>query len=307
MIGRVSDIDLRLLRAFVAVVEAGGFSLASARLNVSESTISSHMADLEKRLGCRLCERGRSGFRLTGQGEKVYEATLEILDELDRYRERLATVSTRIGSALRLGVADAILTNDEMPVSSWIDSVAQRFPRLRVEVNVLDPRGLERMTMTDRLHAALTPVHRPIAGLVYEPIGEELNFIYCGRQHPLFAVSDLDLEPAMLEEGGLISRGYIDDFDADFFSPDVHRATATEIEGAALLILSGHFLGFLPEHYARGHVAAGEMRALKPDDIRLSVPFALAYKRDMEGDMRIETLVSVISAKAARRRVLLGQ
>lgn len=302
MIGRVSDIDLRLLRAFVAVVESGGFSLASARLNVSESTISSHMADLEKRLGCRLCERGRSGFRLTGQGEKVYEATLDILDDLDRYRDRLAKVSTRIGSALRLGVADAILSNDTMPVASWIDAVAQRFPRLRVEINVLDPRGLERMTMTDRLHAALTPVHRPIAGLVYEPICEELNFIYCGRRHPLFAVPDEELSREALEEGGLISRGYIDDFDADFFSPAVHRATATEIEGAALLILSGHFLGFLPAHYARAHVEDGEMRALKPDTIRLSVPFSLAYKRDMEGDLRIETLVSILSAKAFRDR-----
>ena len=69
VIGRLSDLDLRLLRIFVAVVESGGFSLASARLNVAESTISSHMADLEKRLGMRLCERGRSGFRLTDDGE----------------------------------------------------------------------------------------------------------------------------------------------------------------------------------------------------------------------------------------------
>ena len=78
MIGRLSDIDLRLLRIFVSVVDAGGFSLATAKLNVAESTISQHMTDLEKRLGMRLCERGRAGFRLTADGEQVYKATIDL-------------------------------------------------------------------------------------------------------------------------------------------------------------------------------------------------------------------------------------
>jgi DNA-binding transcriptional LysR family regulator len=54
VIGRLSDIDFRLLRIFVAVVESGSFSIAATRLNVSESTVSSHMSDLERRLGMRL-------------------------------------------------------------------------------------------------------------------------------------------------------------------------------------------------------------------------------------------------------------
>ena len=82
MLGRVSDIDLRLLRVFVSVVEAGGFSLATARLNVAESTISTHMSDLEARLGIRLCERGRGGFRITQRGQEVYQETLALFDRM---------------------------------------------------------------------------------------------------------------------------------------------------------------------------------------------------------------------------------
>ena len=79
MLGRVSDIDVRLLRVYRAVVEAGGISAAELELNIGRSTISRHLKDLEERLGVVLCRRGRSGFALTGEGEQIYQATLKVL------------------------------------------------------------------------------------------------------------------------------------------------------------------------------------------------------------------------------------
>jgi LysR family transcriptional regulator, transcriptional activator for bauABCD operon len=111
MIGRLSDIDIRLLRIFVAVVEQGSFSVAATRLNVSESTVSTHMADLEKRLGMRLCERGRAGFRLTEDGEEVFRATTELLAEAKRFRDKLATLRSALGGTLKIGLPDAMVTH----------------------------------------------------------------------------------------------------------------------------------------------------------------------------------------------------
>src|ERR1700736_933953 len=96
MIGRLTDIDVRRLRDFAAVVEAGGFSLATARRNVAESTSSQQMSDLESRLGMRLCERGRSGFQLTRNGEEVYKATVELLEDMTRFRDRLALLGSEM-------------------------------------------------------------------------------------------------------------------------------------------------------------------------------------------------------------------
>lgn len=63
MLSNLSEGDIRLLKVFVKVVEAGGFSAAQIDLNISQSTISTHMTSLEQRLGMRLCERGRSQRR----------------------------------------------------------------------------------------------------------------------------------------------------------------------------------------------------------------------------------------------------
>ncbi|MDX1392567.1 MAG: LysR family transcriptional regulator, partial [Rheinheimera sp.] len=76
---QVQDVDLRLLRLFVTIVECGGLSAAESRLNIGRSTISAHLSDLEVRLGVTLCKRGRSGFELTDPGRITYQASLELL------------------------------------------------------------------------------------------------------------------------------------------------------------------------------------------------------------------------------------
>ena len=74
-LGQVSDFDIRLLRIFKTIVECGSFSAAESTLGLSRSAISLHMGDLEKRLGMRLCQRGRAGFALTDdKGRKVYDS-----------------------------------------------------------------------------------------------------------------------------------------------------------------------------------------------------------------------------------------
>ena len=154
MIGRLSDIDVRLLRHFVTVVEAGGFSLAAARLNVSESTISQQMSDLEARLGMRLCERGRGGFRLTRNGDEVYKATVELLEDMTRFRDRLAVLGSELSGTLNLGVADAIITMAESNLIETIRAYGDKCPDIAINLHMLTPRELERGVIDGRLQLA---------------------------------------------------------------------------------------------------------------------------------------------------------
>lgn len=296
MLGRVSDIDLRLLGVFVTVVEAGGFSLATARLNVAESTISTHMSDLEARLGIRLCERGRSGFRVTQRGQEVYQETLALFDHMDRYRERLALVKTHVGGTSRIGLADSIMSHEALPLSRWIAHLTDQNPNMSVEIVMDTPRALERRLLDDELHCAIAPHHRRIAGLEFHPLAIEENLFYCGKDHALFDVADDDLTLKMIEAEGTIARGYIDRFDQDFFQAESHRAVVHQIEAAAILILSGRHLGFLPTHFAKTYVASGQMRPLKPDRICLEIPFGLAIKKGREDNPFIDSVLKDLEA-----------
>ena len=88
-LGRVSDVDLRLLRVFRAVVACGGVSAAELELNIGRSTISRHLTDLELRLGVKLCDRGPAGFALTAEGEQVLEASSRLMSAINSFNTRV--------------------------------------------------------------------------------------------------------------------------------------------------------------------------------------------------------------------------
>src|SRR5437762_9818212 len=79
------DVDLRLIRIFRVIAEAQGLAGAQLVLNLSQSRISTSLAELETRLGARLCRRGRSGFALTEAGRSVYDASHELFEAVDRF------------------------------------------------------------------------------------------------------------------------------------------------------------------------------------------------------------------------------
>ena len=70
------------LTAFIAVVETGGFSAAARKTGDSQSGISKAVNALEKRLGVALLHRSTRKVTLTEQGQKYYERTKPLLDEI---------------------------------------------------------------------------------------------------------------------------------------------------------------------------------------------------------------------------------
>ncbi|MGT2491281.1 LysR family transcriptional regulator [Cupriavidus basilensis] len=68
------------------------------------STISSHMTDLERRLGLRLCERGRRGFHLTEEGHSVYQAAESLLNSVEEFRADIGAIRHEISGELAIGV-----------------------------------------------------------------------------------------------------------------------------------------------------------------------------------------------------------
>src|ERR1700753_598154 len=104
MFSQLTDLDLRLIRVFLAIVDAGGVSPAQATLNVGQSTISTQLATLETRLGYRLCERGRGGFSLTARGEQFIDAARALLAAVDTFGMQARNVGRKLVGTLDIGM-----------------------------------------------------------------------------------------------------------------------------------------------------------------------------------------------------------
>src|SRR5258707_2280831 len=104
MFSQLTDLDLRLIRVFLAIGDAGGVSRAQATLKVGQSTISTQLATLETRLGYRLCERGRGGFSLTARGEQFIDAARALLSAVDTFGMQARNVGRKLVGTLDIGM-----------------------------------------------------------------------------------------------------------------------------------------------------------------------------------------------------------
>lgn len=96
--------EIRELRAFIAVVEEGALSAAARRLHLSQSALSQTIAGLERQLGVALVTRSNIGVRPTDAGRTLLTEARAVLA---RHDQALATVARHAavgGNALRLGI-----------------------------------------------------------------------------------------------------------------------------------------------------------------------------------------------------------
>jgi DNA-binding transcriptional LysR family regulator len=275
-LGRVTDVDLRLLRIFQTVVDCGGLSAAEIDLGIGRSTISTHIAELEGRLGTRLCQRGRSGFALTNRGKKIYEASLGLMKSLDVFRNEVNENQDAMAGELNVGICDNIIWDKE----ACLSQVFREFSAIGSEVDltlyVLSPDEIEHRLIDGRLHVGIACVMHKLASLHYEHLFDELNYLYCGREHPLFNVPDSEITTADLVASQYVKKGYAVNSDLQQANTAMgKRVVGFHVEAFALLILSGRYIGFLPEHYAAIWEEKGEMRRLHPKRYEASVNFSV--------------------------------
>ncbi|NIF50843.1 LysR family transcriptional regulator [Burkholderia sp. Ax-1724] len=104
---KLPDLEMDLLRAFVAVAEAGSFTAAAERVGRTQSAVSQKILRLEEALQMRVSERTSRSLTLTRDGERVLVAVRRLLDQYESFlREVFEPPNV---SVLRLGVAENLL------------------------------------------------------------------------------------------------------------------------------------------------------------------------------------------------------
>ena len=278
MLANLSEGDIRLLRVFAKVVEAGGFSAAQIELNVSQSTISTHMTALEQRLNVRLCERGRSGFRLTERGNLIYQASQRLFAALSEFRSEAGAVRGCLVGQFTVGIVDSLTTNPACRLARAIGNFNLQAPEVQISVQVTSPNELERAVLEGRFDLGLGACGRHSPYLSYDDLFEERQVLYCGPGHPLFHRSQ-EISVSDLKGQQFARRSY----DAPNRFPAGVRLTSTAaadlMEGVAILVLSGRYIGFLPTHFAQQWVAQDLMRPLLEGRLGYQNPIYLAIRK----------------------------
>jgi DNA-binding transcriptional LysR family regulator len=291
MLGTVRTPDIRLLRVFITVVESGGFSEAQISLNVGQSTISTQMADLEKRLGMNLCRRGRAGFALTEDGREVYDAAKRLFSSIDQFVQRINDRKGGLSGELSIAIADAVVANSDFRLSEAIANFREKAPDVNLAITTANPLDIEHGIMEERFHIGVHsfPSHAP--GIVYQPLFSEEQTLYCGDLHPLFGRTE-GLTKADLEAAPYVRRTYYGGaLQTGAFRPNNIAANAGSMEATMALVFSGKFVAHLPTRWAAQWIDKGLLQALLPDQTCYTVRFEMVVQTGTQRTSIIEAFV----------------
>jgi DNA-binding transcriptional LysR family regulator len=189
-------VNLRHLRAFAAVADAGGVARAAARLNLSQPALSRQIHALEAELGVRLFDRIGRRVRLTAEGEDLLRRSRRLLAEAESLGERARALKAGESGILRVGATPQVI---ETLLADFLIEYRRSHPG--VEVHLVEDGGVALQGRLERgevhlittatagtrfqsrplypmhLLAALAPEHRlgrraalEIAELVEEPL-----------------------------------------------------------------------------------------------------------------------------------------
>ena len=100
--------NLRTLRYFVAIVDAGSLSAAAAAIAIAQPALSRQMHELERELGVELLQRGARGVRMTAAGATLYASAQRMLAEAERVREQLRGPRPGEDAAVVLGASPTL-------------------------------------------------------------------------------------------------------------------------------------------------------------------------------------------------------
>lgn len=293
----ISGSELRNLRVFTTIVRAGGIAGAQLALNLSQSTVSTHLAALERCMGVRLCHRGRGGFRLTEAGQVVYDAARELLSAAEHFRARTASLQGAISGALRIGIVDATVGNPYLPLQAIVRRFGAHAPDVLLDVVVADPVELEQQLLSGQRDIGIGVFYQRAKGLNYEPLYAEEQELYCGFGHPLFPVSSREVTVDRVRSSPFVARSYLHRLDMERLGYSRAAATVQCMEAQATLILTGRYVGYLPSHYAQTWVDTGQMRSLLPKRFRYHSPFFAAYRRGAEDGILLQAFLRDLDAE----------
>lgn len=282
VMGRIAGADIRMIKIFQAVVNCGGFSAAVSELNISRSAISIAISDLEQRLALKLCSRGRSGFSLTDEGEQVYLAVLKLLSSHQEFQQRINTIHSELKGDLAIGITDCLITLPSMYITDSLKALKHQAPSVNISIQMIPANQVIKSLLDGQIQIGVAPVFSKNLNLKYVHLYDEESYLYCSHEHPLFDIPEQDITPEKIAEHEIVSASYQQPSEIVKQLKQFSSSTrASDREGVAFLILTGCYIGYLPNHFARRWVEMGLMKPLLEKHYNFSTSYAAIARKDL--------------------------
>src|SRR5438445_11642181 len=258
-------LEIRHLRYFLAVAEAGSFSRAGDRLGISQPSVSQQMRDLEAGMRESLFQRRGKRILLTSAGLIFQEHARAILRQLENFLEELNREPGQLRGTLHLGVVPVL---NVALVPHLLGLFAADHPGISLTVEEISSTDIETALEEGRMDIGLGFVTRHSPNLRYERLCTEEFALIVSEAHPwsnrrLIRLSELHQQRLLQLPDSFVMRRMTDEICRNH---QVRPQTVAEIDAIETLLRS---LAPLKAAALMPKIALGRRESLRLKAIRL--------------------------------------
>src|ERR1700761_1096998 len=167
---------LTSLTAFVRVVDAGGFSAAGRKLNMSTTMVSNHVQSLEDRLGVRLLNRTTRKVSVTEVGRAYYDRCIQILADIEQADDIAGALQSTPRGTLRVHTQTHIVQFLSPVVAEFLAS----YPDVKIDL-AIGERNID--MIEDNFDVAVRMIPPPDSSLIVRSLATWRHVLCCSHSY----------------------------------------------------------------------------------------------------------------------------
>ena len=272
--------EIRQLRAFIAIIETGTFTAGAGRVHITQAAISMQIRQLELELGTPLFVRAPRRVLLTQAGEMLLERTRRILREHDAALAELHELAGAERGRLRLGSASAMVSANPLP--SILQKLRTRHPRAEITIVSGTSEELVGKLLQGELDAAFVSLPVEAHGVETLLLNED-EIVAVGpanhilADHDTLTVQELIQEKLILGERGGNTRRLIDEFFAQANLQPTVSMELSRLDAIKGMVEAGLGVGLVPLGSVREEVAKHRLTVWRVTGVNIHWALGLAH------------------------------
>ncbi len=254
--------EIRQLRAFVAIAESGTFTAGALRVHVTQAAISMQIRQLESEIGARVFVRAPRHVILTEAGEHLLRRARHILREHDAALDEIAELAGAERGRLRIGSASAMVLTEQLP--AILKELRKQHPAAEIAVTSGTSEVLVDQILAGEVDVAFVSLPVDVRGIKTERLSEDQLVAIASPRHKLakqrtISAYTLAGERLILGERGGNTRRLIDQF---FAQAGVTLRVAMELsrqQAIRRMVEEDMGVGIVPLQSAKEEVEKGKL------------------------------------------------
>ncbi|PTB18278.1 LysR family transcriptional regulator [Trinickia symbiotica] len=274
------DLNLRDIRAFIAVAQTGSFTRAATRLHLSQPALTVQIRRLEEIVGTRLFDRNSRSVALTVVGRELLPLMQKSLHDMERVLHDARALSDCARGRVRVAALPSFASS---VLPDCIRSLSQAMPRISFEIRDVVASVVNQLVRNEDADLGVTGGEIADPSIEVIHAGNDRLCVVCPSNHPLatkrkIGVADIVAHPLVLTATGTSVRAVVDAALAEAGRAPVINCEPTYMMTAVAMVRARLGVTILPAS-AREIRAERSLIARPINDERFLRPIMLVKKR----------------------------